>query len=691
MTDQNNKCGACGGRAVFKGYEKNLIRCTECGFTVPSPAAPAVPDVGGLTTYTLPAEDNNPTVFVRLGDVQALLATPKGAAEQTAQIQSKPLSDYSPEDQAFYGFWYGHMQNDQMTGAPKYADHSTARYIWDVALAAAPEKVAAPEGWKLLPLKPDAKMLDALEFGKKQRPESTYLNLLFVSPVPPMMVANAVLAHVARQPAAATADGNLTAEAAKLAPILRGMCEGGGEDRATDIYAADYQAGDGDVFVTRAAQLLDEVASSPVAHQAQAAPIYQVHQIDFASVWCDVSKAEYDRCSTEKRILFAAPAAIQAAPTLGSTPQEERAAVPEVWDAVPQAWNDLYVAIAHMMARLGVNGEIDARSDDAGRVMAALHALDGGVVCQRALELHEKAHMPLLNATDLALREVGPPPAMTSASTVAPVAQEGEQMGSAQAAHLQEQVTAMKHAAIRAHQVCYQAMLANPTVETLSDIGALHCAIHAILAVETPTCANYPAAAQATPTSGTGRLVDALNKIIRLYEDNRAASPDDKAALLSHACCTARVAIALSGAQAAPTNRPSHETIVREGEGLSRADFIERIVLSVAEIPDRDSPEDQPEMMLVTDSELRNIVKSALADADEIGGIAGSVDAPAEVRDALEAQIIEHRIAITPEYEGGWQAEIYGDEEVPQARGDGKTPSEAISVALKRTTSMEGK
>jgi hypothetical protein len=58
----------------------------------------------------------------------------------------------------------------------------------------------------------------------------------------------------------ATAD-ELREEAAKLAPILRGMCEGGGEERDRDIYADDYQPGDGDVFVIRAADLLDEIAT----------------------------------------------------------------------------------------------------------------------------------------------------------------------------------------------------------------------------------------------------------------------------------------------------------------------------------------------------------------------------------------------------------------------------------------------
>lgn len=52
----------------------------------------------------------------------------------------------------------------------------------------------------------------------------------------------------------------LQEEAGKLAPILRGMCEGGGEEDGVDIYADDYSPGDGDVFVIRAAQLLEQLA-----------------------------------------------------------------------------------------------------------------------------------------------------------------------------------------------------------------------------------------------------------------------------------------------------------------------------------------------------------------------------------------------------------------------------------------------
>lgn len=56
-------------------------------------------------------------------------------------------------------------------------------------------------------------------------------------------------------------------EAKILAPILRGMCEGGGPEEGTDIYADDYFAADGDDFVIRAAQLLEHLGDLLQAEQ----------------------------------------------------------------------------------------------------------------------------------------------------------------------------------------------------------------------------------------------------------------------------------------------------------------------------------------------------------------------------------------------------------------------------------------
>jgi hypothetical protein len=41
-------------------------------------------------------------------------------------------------------------------------------------------------------------------------------------------------------------------------------------------------------------------------------------------------------------------------------------------------------------------------------------------------------------------------------------------------------------------------------------------------------------------------------------------------------------------------------------------ELIERIILLVAELPGRSSPDDQPNMMLVTDAELREILSDEL-------------------------------------------------------------------------------
>lgn len=68
--------------------------------------------------------------------------------------------------------------------------------------------------------------------------------------------------------AAAAGTSQLQAEAAKLAPILRNMIEGGATDGETDIYADDYDPPDGDVFIVRAAELLAALATPTT----QAAP-----------------------------------------------------------------------------------------------------------------------------------------------------------------------------------------------------------------------------------------------------------------------------------------------------------------------------------------------------------------------------------------------------------------------------------
>jgi hypothetical protein len=57
--------------------------------------------------------------------------------------------------------------------------------------------------------------------------------------------------------------------------------------------------------------------------------------------------------------------------------------------------------------------------------------------------------------------------------------------------------------------------------------------------------------------------------------------------------------------------------------------------------------------------------------------------------DALEQLLIEHRIGLTPENEGGFHAEVYSDQEIPKAKGYGQTPRAAIDAAM-RATQQEG-
>lgn len=49
---------------------------------------------------------------------------------------------------------------------------------------------------------------------------------------------------------------------------------------------------------------------------------------------------------------------------------------------------------------------------------------------------------------------------------------------------------------------------------------------------------------------------------------------------------------------------------------MTKQDFINRLLLYVSELSDRTSPEDQPEMMLVTGAELENGVNLALEQCD---------------------------------------------------------------------------
>lgn len=59
-------------------------------------------------------------------------------------------------------------------------------------------------------------------------------------------------------------------------------------------------------------------------------------------------------------------------------------------------------------------------------------------------------------------------------------------------------------------------------------------------------------------------------------------------------------------------------------------------------------------------------------------------------RDRLDA-MERHRIAVIPEFEGPWDAELYGEDGEPQVRGSGNSPREAIDSALEAHDRLQGK
>ncbi|CAM8755260.1 hypothetical protein [Burkholderia pseudomallei] len=75
-------------------------------------------------------------------------------------------------------------------------------------------------------------------------------------------------ARRAQADAPAEARERIPGERKVLASILRGMCEGGTAPSDIDIYADDYSAPDGDVFVLRAAELLDACAPADAGEAA---------------------------------------------------------------------------------------------------------------------------------------------------------------------------------------------------------------------------------------------------------------------------------------------------------------------------------------------------------------------------------------------------------------------------------------
>lgn len=58
-------------------------------------------------------------------------------------------------------------------------------------------------------------------------------------------------------------------------------------------------------------------------------------------------------------------------------------------------------------------------------------------------------------------------------------------------------------------------------------------------------------------------------------------------------------------------------------------------------------------------------------------------------RDRLDA-MGRHRIAVIPEFEGPWDAELYGEDGEPQVRGSGSSPREAIDSVLEAHDRLQG-
>jgi hypothetical protein len=58
----------------------------------------------------------------------------------------------------------------------------------------------------------------------------------------------------------------------------------------------------------------------------------------------------------------------------------------------------------------------------------------------------------------------------------------------------------------------------------------------------------------------------------------------------------------------------------------------------------------------------------------------------------IGALMRDHRIAVTPEHEGGWHADLYGTEAEPLAKAEGVTPEQAVLrvIAAYQSGSPEG-
>ncbi|MYN42459.1 hypothetical protein GTP55_24260 [Duganella sp. FT109W] len=82
------------------------------------------------------------------------------------------------------------------------------------------------------------------------------------------------------------------------------------------------------------------------------------------------------------------------------------------------------------------------------------------------------------------------------------------------------------------------------------------------------------------------------------------------------------------------------------------------------------------------DSERDAARQKSNANADRLAAEWGVAQIEIYQARKLEIAMIENRIGITPEYDGGFHAHIYGESEKPMATGYGDTPSAAVYAAM---------
>lgn len=175
--------------------------------------------------------------------ISALLSELRASIAAPAGQQAEPVAYLIRERIGGYGWseWKP-CTRDEGEARKRHADIFEVRPLVDAApVSAAP---ATPSGeLNYTAAEVVRAHAQGYELGMKQKREA--------------LAAPAAAAQPSEQ------DAELAKEAAKLAPILRNMCEGGDvHGDGVDIYADDYMAGDGDTYVVRAAVLLEKIAAA---------------------------------------------------------------------------------------------------------------------------------------------------------------------------------------------------------------------------------------------------------------------------------------------------------------------------------------------------------------------------------------------------------------------------------------------